>query len=443
MVKKFIVALSLLVLLIPLVSQAAAPGFMQERMGTLSGQILIEDNKPLPGGIVSFINEKSGPPPLMPGATRVPDAITRVDKEGKFSARLVPGTYYIGALLVTEPGRGPGPPRPGEKLYYAVDEKKTPRTFTLKIRETLDVGQLASLPPDQIKDTGKYLTLEGTVLTPDGKPFPGAVALVKKDLRSMRPEFVSQVVSEDGHFKLMISEGTYYLMAREVIDGSITGQPPTGSHVGTYGVEKAQTEGVPEPRAGLHSPLGATAANPAPTGAEQDDAKTVSGKAGEVVKDLTIKVFPVSRPEEKQVDSYFKVSGVVLDNNGKPVAGMLVHAKEKMTDFRPPYTSGATDENGMFHLMLPTNTNYFLLAKDSTLGPPRPGTFVGFYGLNQPLKELLVFLNPEAPENKELFMQAKTVMGKNKDETVSDIKITVYPLGSKEEEGMITLPPGK
>ncbi len=443
--------LALLLVTAPAYCLAAAPGFLKERMGTLSGQILIEQNKPLAGGIVSFFNTKSGPPPLMPGGgTRVPDSIARVDNDGRFNARLVPGTYYLGARFVAEPGKGHGPPKPGEKLYFVVDEKKKFRTVTIKIREVQDVGKLSTLPPELVDETGSYLTIEGTIIGPDGKPFPEAVALVKKDPRSRRPDFVSQFADKDGRFTMLVPEGTYYLMARQVKDDSIMGQPSPGSHVGTYGVDKPPADGIPGssgPAGGISPPTrtgprlgaGPTTGISAAAGVDVKDAKPVTGKAGEVIKGLKIKMFQISRPTEEEAESYFKVTGTVQNSEGKPVAGMLVHAKKSLSEFRPPFTSNVTDATGSFQLQLPTGTKYYLLAKPATMGPPKPGAPVGFYGLQKPIKELLVFLTPDSPEYEEYFSQAKTVT-EEADATVKDVVITVYPFGVEAEEGMISLP---
>lgn len=441
---------ALMMVIIPATCLADQPTYLKKRMGTLTGQIMLEENKPMAGGIVSFFNEETGTPPQLHGSIRVPDAVARVESDGRFSARLLPGAYYMGALHVTEPGRGPGPPKPGEKFYFAVDDKKAPRTFTIKTREVLDMGKITALRPEKITDKRMYLTLEGTIVGPDGKPFPNAVVLVKKNPRSMRPEYVSQRLGEDGKFKLMIPGGTYYLMARQVEGSSIMGQPTPDSYVGTYGVENAPVDGIPGssgPAGGITPPVGTgpqRAVGPATgisaaAGVDIKNAKPITGKAGETVNDLTIRVFPISRPGEIKAESYFNVIGTVQDSEGKPFAGMQVHAKENFSEFRPPFTSEVTDEAGTFHLKLPTGTGYYLLAKPVAMGPPQPGEPVGFYGLQKPLKELLVFLNPDSPEHKEYFMQAKSVTG-NKDETVKDVVITAFPFGVEAEKGMISLP---
>lgn len=447
---KKLLFIALLTALFPALSSAKAPGFLEKRMGELSGQILVEGKTPLNGGIASFFNAEDGPPPLMPSGARVPDAVAKVDSEGYFNARLVPGKYYLGALLVTEPGRGPGPPQPGEKFYFAVDEKKAPRIFSLTFKEVKDAGRITALPPTSIADTSMYLTLKGRIVGPDGKPFPKAVALAKKDPRAMRPDFVSQPAGKDGEFEMMIPEGMYYLMAREMVGDSIMGQPQPGSYVGTYGVEQSPSEGVPGssgPAGGISPParsgrqpfMGPATGISAGAAVDTEDAEPVGGKAGEVIKDLTITMFEIARPSKPKAEHYFNVIGTVRDSSGKPLSGMQVHAKESFTEFRPPFTSEVTDDAGTFKLRLPAGTEYYLLARQAAMGPPKPGSLVGYYGLQEPIKELLVFLNPDSPEREKYFQQAKSVNGK-KDETVDGIVITVFPYGTETEEGMISLP---
>jgi len=447
------VLLSLILLILPAYSLAATPGFLKERMGTMEGRVVLEDGSPLPGGIVSFFDAEKGPPPMLTGGSRVPDAVFDVDGDGHFTAKLVPGSYYLGALLVTEPGRKPGPPKPGEKFFFAVDEENSPRIFTVRIRQKEDVGSIAVLPPEKIVDNRAYLTLEGTIVDPENKPFADAVVLVKKDPKAMRPDYVSEQVGADGRFKVRMPEGTYYLMARQVQDASIMGQPLPGSHVGTYGVETPATEGVPGrsgPAGGIAPPAGfggqrmvgpATGITPG-AGVDTEDARPVSGKAGEVISGLTIKVFPIARPAEIKAESYFKITGIVQDQEGKPMAGMQVHAKEHFSEFRAPFTSGATDSKGNFQLELPTGTSYYLLARPAAMGPPPPGSLVGYYGLQQPLRELLVFMQPGSPEYEEYFSQAQSVTGKA-DETVTGVLITVYPYGESNLEGAPPPPKGE
>lgn len=440
----------LLLIVFPTICLAAPPGFMKERMGTLTGKILVEDGKPLAGGIVSFFNVQTGPPPLLPGANRIPDGIARVDTSGRFNAMLVPGTYYLGALLVTDPGRGPGPPQPGEKVYFAMDDNRHLRQFKILTKEQTDAGEIHADTPDKTDEASTYFTIEGRIIEENGTSYSNALVLFKDNPTAMRPEFASEQVAADGTFRVKLPAGTYYLVARQLAGNSIIGQPKPGSFIGTYGANTSPNKGLPGrsgPAGGITPPSGAgpqLAVSPATgavpsAGIDTQDAQPVTGKAGETVKDITITVFPVARPEQEVAESYFMVAGTVIDKDGNPVAGMQVHAKEGFKDFRPPFTSNATDSQGRFTIELPVGKKYILLARPSAVGPPQPGTIVGFYGLTKPVKELLVFLKPDSPGYDGYFKEAKTVSGKT-DEVVKDVIISVFPLGGAETQGMIPLP---
>ena len=133
----------LFVLLVsPFVCQAGIPGFMKERMGTLSGQVITDDGNPVPGGVVSFFDAKNGIPPLIADMHRIPDMIGRMGPDGRFSVKLLPGSYYMGALIRTDPKRGPGPPKEGETFYYARDDKGNLRELCIGTKEVKDAGQV-------------------------------------------------------------------------------------------------------------------------------------------------------------------------------------------------------------------------------------------------------------------------------------------------------------
>jgi len=111
LMKKWFFILLFVLLASPLVCQAGVPGFMKKRMGTLSGQVMTDDGQPVPGGIVSFFDAENGIPPLIADMHRIPDMIGRMGSDGRFSVKLLPGSYYMGALIISDPGRGPGPPK--------------------------------------------------------------------------------------------------------------------------------------------------------------------------------------------------------------------------------------------------------------------------------------------------------------------------------------------
>ena len=294
--RKWIIVLLFFVLTVPMVCQAGVPGFMKERMGTLSGQVVRDDGQSLEsGGIVSFFNTKKGIPPLVADMHRIPDMVGRMSPDGRFAAKLLPGSYYMGALI-TDPGRGPGPPREGEKFYFARDDKGNLREFTIGIKEEKDVGQVVGALPDTFPPVTNLVTIEGRLLMEAGHPFKGGIVLVKTDMNSARPDYVSQRTGEDGRFKLQLPVDTpYYLLGRE----RSVGRPVPGSYVGTYGSSSAISQGGALPIGNVR-PGQPASGRPEVPGVELGPGKelpaTVVGKAGETLTGIDIMMFKMPVP---------------------------------------------------------------------------------------------------------------------------------------------------
>jgi hypothetical protein len=298
--RKVIIVLVFLVVTVPLVCQAGVPGFMKERMGTLSGQVTTEDGKPVPGGVVSFFNTKKGIPPMVANMHRIPDMVGRMSPDGTFSAKLLPGTYYMGALVITDPGRGPGPPREGEKFYFARDAKGNLREFSLGVKEVKDAGKIIGALPDTFPVVENLVTIQGRLIKDDGSPFAGGVVLVKTDMNNARPDFVSGRTGEDGAFELKLPADTeYYLLGRE----RSVGRPVPGSYVGTYGSKSPISQGGALPIGNVRP---AQPASGMPTvegvdlGPGDDLPDIVTGKPGEVLKNIDIVMFRMPVPGEQR-----------------------------------------------------------------------------------------------------------------------------------------------
>lgn len=298
--RKWIFVLLFLLLAIPVVCQAGVPGFMKERMGTLSGQMVSDSNEPLQGGVVSFFNTEKGIPPLIANMHRIPDMVGRMGPDGKFSAKLLPGSYYIGALIITDPGRGPGPPREGEKFYFARDDKGNLREFILAIKEVKDVGQVVGALPNTFPAAKNLVTIEGRLLKDGSKPFEGGVVLVKTDMNNQRPDFVSKRTGETGRFKLQLPADTpYYLLGRE----RSVGRPVPGSYVGTYGSNFAISAGGALPIGNVRPAQPASGMPDLPGFSqmeENEQPKTLSGKTGETLTGIDIMMFRMPVPGEQR-----------------------------------------------------------------------------------------------------------------------------------------------
>ena len=299
--KKWFLMLLFVLLVSPLVCQASGvPGYMKERMGALSGQVVTDDGNPVPGGVVSFFDAEKGIPPLIADMHRIPDMIGRMGPDGRFTVKLLPGSYYMGALIITDPGRGPGPPQKGETFYFAKDSNGELRTFTLGTKEEMNAGVIIGAAPETFPLVKNLVTIEGMLLKEDGKPFVGGVVLVKSDMNNQRPDFVSQRTGKDGKFRLQLPPDiTYYLLGRE----RSVGRPVPGSYVGTYGSNAAIS-------AGGALPIGS--AQPAQPGSgmpdlpgfsemeENEKPTPLTGKAGQVIKGIDITMFKMPVPGEQR-----------------------------------------------------------------------------------------------------------------------------------------------
>jgi len=286
--KRFKLFALLIFLIIPLNSQAKMPLSLLKKMGVMSGQVYIE-NKPLPDSIVSFFLVKNGPPPVEDGMRRVPEFLSRTDNHGKFNTRLMAGDYYIGILL-REPGAGPGPPREGEKFYFASSRQGKLQVFSIREKEILDIGIINGASPGSFTEPADYFTVSGTVKNARGEPFPGIVILGKSQLNIPRPEFISVRTGADGVYTLKLSTSkAYFLVARETIANA---RPRPGSYIGTYGIMSIT---------GLATPSIFSAGSPPPGVLSHDDgsrAKLVSGSSGEEISNVDIFMYQVPNPEE-------------------------------------------------------------------------------------------------------------------------------------------------
>ena len=298
--RKLTIALTLFLFALPAVCLAAPPGFMKARMGTLSGQMIDDAGKPLPGGIVSFFNTEKGIPPLYGNMHRIPDMVGRMGPDGTFTAKLLPGSYYIGILVITDPNRGPGPPKPGEKFYFAKDSQGDLLEVSLAVQEVKDAGKITGGLPESFPVAKNLVTIQGRLLYNDGKPFVGGVVLVKTDMNKARPDFVSGRTDETGSFKLQLPPDTqYYLLGRE----RSVGRPVPGSYIGTYGTNKAIAQGGSLPIGNLR-PAQPASGMPQVEGKEigpgSDLPNTLIGKAGDTLEGIDITMFRMPVPGEQR-----------------------------------------------------------------------------------------------------------------------------------------------
>jgi len=235
----------------------AAPA-QEVKKGTITGRIMIKGNGPMAGGMVFVFNDASGPPPSRDKYWRVPDNMVKIDAEGRFSADLPAGKYYLGAKKATA-GKDIGPPEEGDLFYAFSEQKGMPKAYTVEEGKKIDVGVIAEATPFR-KGSVKYddgiTAIEGVIIDGENKPVQGALVFAFLTPSMVgRPLFASERTGQDGKYILRVYEGgSYYLRVRSLYGG---GPPAAGEIIGSYGME--------EPVA-------------------------VAVKSGEKVKDITIKV---------------------------------------------------------------------------------------------------------------------------------------------------------
>ncbi|NTV15398.1 MAG: OmpA family protein [Desulfobulbaceae bacterium] len=290
--KKLIILMFLVGLLLPVNGQAL-PGFMEERMGTMSGQVMFE-GKPLAKSMLAFFNVSKGLPPISGQGGRTPDMRSFADQDGKFSLRLMQGSYYIGVLNRVSSDKL-GPPRQGEFFYFAVDGDGKLRRVTLANYQKVDYGVIDCVLPGGFSETEDSFTVTGVVVKGAGEdePLPGAIVLAKTKESRYRPDYVSMPTGADGKFSLQLPPGkAFNLMARLSITG---GKPNPGDEIGKYGVNSL------DPKEAKISELGP------PPGIEvekpdkvvADEAISITGENGQVISGLIIRMYKI--PDQKAI----------------------------------------------------------------------------------------------------------------------------------------------
>ena len=250
---------------------------------------------------MSFFNAEKGVAPLIADVHRIPDIVGRMHPDGRFNVKLRPGSYYMGALIITGPGRGPGPPKKGEKFYYARDDQGDLREIAIGTGEEKDFGQVVVAPPDTFPAAKNLVTVQGRLLMDkEGIPFPGGVVLVKTNINQQRPDFVSPRTDESGRYEIKLPADTpYFLLGRE----RSVGRPGPGSYVGTYGSNKPISLGGVLP-IGSARPALPTSGIPAVEGVNigpgKGFPKTVMGNSGQTLTGIDIKMFKIPVPSEQR-----------------------------------------------------------------------------------------------------------------------------------------------
>ena len=244
----------------------------------LSGRVL-QDGKPFSGGVmVSLFDAMKGSPPDQGSVRRVPKGLMKVDGSGNFRVELAPGKYYLGVVARSD-RRRMGPPGPDEEFFFARDKAGELRTFEVFAGQTTETGVLSGSGSESFPEIVNAFTVEGTIYDEQGKPFGGALILVRRDLKVPRPLFISGRTGVDGGYQLKLpAGGPYFLVVRENLVN--VGRPAPGNFVGTYGAAKPRSTEIPSILTG---------------------GRPVAGEVGTVLKGIDIVMYKIPDPEEKKV----------------------------------------------------------------------------------------------------------------------------------------------
>lgn len=207
--------------------------------GVISGRWITKEMGPMTGAQVLLFNAASGPAPSSDKHLRIPDAGTAVDGEGKFSAEITAGKYYLVMRKRVNP-ESAGPPENGDPQYYARLKNGQPKTFVVKSGKTTNIGTITKFEPFKREKTiaKKGMTgIEGAVTDEQGLPVVGIRVFAYSSPRVQgRPLYASDETGADGKYFLnVIHGGSYYLNVRTHYGG---GKPADGEFMGGFGDDK-------------------------------------------------------------------------------------------------------------------------------------------------------------------------------------------------------------
>lgn len=134
---------------------------------------------------------------------------------------------------------------------------------------------------------------------------------------------------------------------------------------------------------------------------------------------------------------YFTVEGVVRQENGEPVANVVVLGKSRLNIPRPEFISVRSGNDGGYRLKLPVDRPFYLVARqDIASSRPAPGSLVGTYGIHSKtgLATLTLFSAGSPPPGvvaEDENSRAMTVSGRN-GEVRGGMDIYIYPVPDPE-----------
>jgi hypothetical protein len=312
LIPNFLLAVCMIFFHIQSANGAPPQSASRHPVGTLTGKVLFQDDISH-GGVVSFFLKRQGPLPDQGTSRRVPDRLTRMNPDGSFSIKLLAGVYYMGAMQWYK-GRPFGPPRKDEKYIFIRDESGKLKEFLVSAGKDIDIGDVAGSAPADFVELKDSLVIRGVVTDENGKPFSGAVVILKYNTYSPRPVYVSEITGEDGKYEFSVPAGTYYILARQQL--ALTGRPRPGDYMGTYG----ETEEKPIGGMAMGSPM----------------AKAVTGKKGDIHENINIMMFMLPDPEERCQEIQEAVNAQKIDKKDLPISQGMGACKPASTANQKP-----------------------------------------------------------------------------------------------------------
>lgn len=213
----------------------------------------------------------------------------------------------------------------------------------------LECAQWAGGYIDGLGHTG----LQGqVVLKENGAPLSGAFVNIYPDSISnlLGPsQFISSPTDEQGHYRIEVPPGVYYVVARKRLSGQPTGPLEPGDFYSEHQrimvrVETGKFALVDLPVAVMKAPM-----------------------------------FFKTRVVDRETTT--GIRGVLLDQAGKPVMGgfAMAYADPEMKRL-PDFASTLSDEQGRFTIYLPEGGKFYLAARIHAWDMPVPGEPYGKYG---------------------------------------------------------------
>ncbi len=195
------------------------------------------------------------------------------------------------------------------------------------------------------------------LLKADASPLAGAYINIYPDTISnlLGPsQFISAPTEADGSFSIELPPGTYYVVARKRSSGQASGPLATGDYYSEH---------------------------------QRIIARVAEGKLTQVDLEMARMKAPMFfKKDLAETRTDTGIRGVLIDQQGKPVAGgfAIAYTDDNLQRL-PDFASTLTNQQGEFTLYLPGGGNYYLAARIHAWDMPREGELYGKHGGENPV----------------------------------------------------------